>query len=451
MELVGFSSALTQATQANGQQWLTTKHNNDIPFLLPDGTRLILSIELAGQPVKVSNSQPQRADIITVRASLQKKIDEANGTKPEAKDSRQPLYNLLPVEGFPLAFQCNPPKPKYKSPNDEPDDNSLATRAARYAFAKLDVSRVHHDWTALEAITYFWVQLYIIASLLPSEEAFNIAIPEGEEPNIVSEAVRGLLDANLAIPHPIPSALDGVTMLIAQRASFWQSPATFPRPPWLGHGWPNTVLSNSHVPASYIMSSSVHHPLRPRKPTAADGLLYSRYILELGQTLTFEAVSFQDTAFVQKFTEWHADDRVNTGWRQKGTFEEQKQYLQKIEASPDVLPLVGKWNGEPWGYVEVYWAKESSIGTYYGADDYDRGFHALVGENHLRGPHRVRAWMGSVIHMLFCLDARTQRVVLEPRASNAKMINYTSMCGGHVEKVSESAPSTPFIDFPSAH
>ena len=115
--------------------------------------------------------------------------------------------------------------------------------------------------------------------------------------------------------------------------------------------------------------------------------------------------------------------------------EAHKKYLEEQEASSDSLALIGEWDGEPFGYMEVYYAKESALRTYFDAGDFDRGFHALVGEERFRGPHRVRSWMGSLIHMLFLLDPRTMRVVSEPRASNVKMVEYECLCGGHVEKV----------------
>lgn len=206
----------------------------------------------------------------------------------------------------------------------------------------------------------------------------------------------------------------------------------------MGQNGTGPLSSGLSHPTSYTITRNIYHPQRPHKHTASDGPLYTRYILELGETLTFEVASSKDDAFVKKFTEWHNSSRVSAGWRQKGSEADQRRYLQDVEESDATIGLVGKWNGQPWGYVEVYWAKESNIGPYYDAGDYDRGFHALVGEEHFRGPHRVRTWMGSVIHMMFLMDVRTQRVVLEPRASNHKMINYAQMCGGHVEKVSQS-------------
>ncbi|BBI49044.1 hypothetical protein HORIV_14650 [Vreelandella olivaria] len=66
--------------------------------------------------------------------------------------------------------------------------------------------------------------------------------------------------------------------------------------------------------------------------------------------------------------------------------------------------------------------QEDSIGAYYAADDFDRGWHVLIGEAAFRGQPYVAAWMPSISHYLFLDDCRTQRLVIEPRVDNAKML-----------------------------
>lgn len=46
----------------------------------------------------------------------------------------------------------------------------------------------------------------------------------------------------------------------------------------------------------------------------------------------------------------------------------------------------------------------------------------LVGSNAHRGPHRIRAWLPSLVHFCFLDDLRTNRVVAEPNEKNGKMI-----------------------------
>ena len=55
----------------------------------------------------------------------------------------------------------------------------------------------------------------------------------------------------------------------------------------------------------------------------------------------------------------------------------------------------------------------------------------LVGEQAHRGPHKVASWLAALTHYLFLDDPRTQRVVAEPRADNAKMIGYMQSQGYH--------------------
>jgi RimJ/RimL family protein N-acetyltransferase len=92
-------------------------------------------------------------------------------------------------------------------------------------------------------------------------------------------------------------------------------------------------------------------------------------------------------------------------------------------------PVFCCFDGQPFGYFEIYWAKEDRIAPYYPADDYDRGVHMLVGEQRWRGPHRVAAWLPSLAHFMFLDDPRTRNVVAEPRADNAKMIGYMQQAG----------------------
>jgi len=46
----------------------------------------------------------------------------------------------------------------------------------------------------------------------------------------------------------------------------------------------------------------------------------------------------------------------------------------------------------------------------------------------------VASWLSALTHYLFLDDPRTQRVVAEPRADNAKMIGHMQNQGFHCEK-----------------
>lgn len=77
------------------------------------------------------------------------------------------------------------------------------------------------------------------------------------------------------------------------------------------------------------------------------------------------------------------------------------------------------WDGVPFGYFEIYWVKEDVLGKYSGAaEDFDRGFHVLIGEDWSRG--RVQPWVSSMVHYAFCADYRTGSICIEPRVDNKR-------------------------------
>ena len=49
----------------------------------------------------------------------------------------------------------------------------------------------------------------------------------------------------------------------------------------------------------------------------------------------------------------------------------------------------------------------------------------LVGSSHHRGPHKVKAWLPSLVHYAFLDDIRTERVVAEPNSLNHKAIRVS--------------------------
>ncbi|WFD33581.1 hypothetical protein MCUN1_000394 [Malassezia cuniculi] len=330
--------------------------------------------------------------------------------------------HILKISGehnFELVVQ--PPAPRYASVNDEPSDNSLAARSRRFPQARLDGEHTSENiWLASYAVFSFWTE----------QEYFSLAD---------AGANAELLLSGLAQVSPAdPSAA------LVSRAAFWQG-AGGDVSCWAPIVSRIPLRDFAYVPTTTIATrkgprQGPRHPVRVPKVGAWDAQnleassapLYSRYIPQLGQTLSYRFASSKRKSDVDLLHRWHATDRVNTGWRQDMSWDDHKAYLEDIEASSDQIALIGEWDGEPWGYVEVYWAKESVLHNFYPAGDYDRGYHILVGEERFRGPHRVRSWMGSLVHLIFLLDPRTQLVVGEPRATNAKAVDYFCLMGGHV-------------------
>jgi len=115
--------------------------------------------------------------------------------------------------------------------------------------------------------------------------------------------------------------------------------------------------------------------------------------------------------------------RVSAAWGVQGPIEVQETFLAAALNDKHSFPVIGCWDGKPFGYFEIYWVKEDQLGRHLtGSDvnDWDRGIHVLVGEQEYRGPHRVRVWLSALVHYLLLADPRTQRVFLEPRVDNKK-------------------------------
>ncbi|WP_353741348.1 GNAT family N-acetyltransferase [Pseudomonas fluorescens] len=220
------------------------------------------------------------------------------------------------------------------------------------------------------------------------------------------------VSSGLLIPTPVSGQYH------CERTVFWQLPQ-----PWLGHS-----LTGSY-PQQMVMTDGKRHPRRPVKPR---GEVYRRFDARLGARVSLRTLDIeQDLA---RFNRWQNSPRVASFWQEEGSLEQHRQYLSKLEADPHTLTLIGCFDDQPFAYFEAYWAREDRIAPFYEAGDYDRGIHMLVGEEHHRGPHKVASWLSALVHYLFLDDPRTQRVVAEPRADNAKMIGYMQEQRFHCEK-----------------
>lgn len=188
---------------------------------------------------------------------------------------------------------------------------------------------------------------------------------------------------------------------------FWQQPGL-----WLQRS------GSQAFPLQYTMTNGHRHPLRAPKPV---GQVYARHIPWLGKTLSFRVADVERD--LPLFNRWMNDPRVAYFWQEEGDLNKHRAYLAQLLADPHMIPLIACADGQPFGYFEVYWAKENRIGPYYDVDDFDRGWHVLIGEESVRGRAWVTAWLPSLMHYLFLDDVRTQRIVGEPRADHVQQIN----------------------------
>lgn len=177
-------------------------------------------------------------------------------------------------------------------------------------------------------------------------------------------------------------------------------------------------------PLRYTLTQGRRHPVRADK---LGGTVYQRFIPWLGKTFSFRGLDMEtDLPLIHQ---WMNEPAVARIWQEDGDLAKHRAYLQGIEQDPHMQSLMACLDGQPFGYFEVYWAKENRIAPFYDVDDHDRGWHVLIGDPAFRGKAYATAWLTSISHYLFLCDPRTQRVVGEPRADHAQQIRNLDKSG----------------------
>lgn len=206
----------------------------------------------------------------------------------------------------------------------------------------------------------------------------------------------------------------------------------------------SAFYSSSHLPtyyppapAQFTLTDHVRHPVRPKPPRMGE-IFYTRFVPSVGRYLSFRVASLSpepvprvgpvgpnppsqqadlaklcDTSLLRK---WMANPRVSAFW---GGYS--PHFLTHALSSKHSFPVIGTWDGVPFGYFEIYWVKEDPLGRHIGgpdAADWDRGIHVFIGEEWARG--RVQPWLTSLVHWAFCSDYRTMSICVEPRVDNKR-------------------------------
>lgn len=282
-----------------------------------------------------------------------------------------------------------------------------------------------------------WLFLYALYAYDHDSESIRLGL-EGEG---AEGLARALVFSGVALEHPLP-ANDSTPFerradeVLVPRSLFWQgcgSPLGA-QPIWLPT-WPSAGVV-PHVEYTHTSTGGSHllrHPRRAPKP-APGSLIYSRYVPHLDEHFSLQAVDWEDATHLDLFHKWQNDPRVAAAWMESGDLEHHRRYLRVQHEDPHTISVFGCFDGVPFAYFELYWAKEDKMGQYYASDDFDRGRHALVGNDTYRGRHRVAAWWPSIMHYEFIDDCRTQNVVGEPRLTNEKILMYEYQFGHHQDK-----------------
>ncbi len=173
------------------------------------------------------------------------------------------------------------------------------------------------------------------------------------------------------------------------------------------------------APEKWTETNGRTHPIRP---LPHNGYLYRRYLPHLEKTVSFRLTDPQKDLDI--FHEWHNQHRVSFFWELNKPKEELKDYMEKGLKDPHQIPVLVEMDGTPLGYYEMYWVKEDRLGPYYESEAFDRGFHFLIGNKNFLGHKITDSVIKSGLHLLFLDEARTRRLMAEPRHDNQKVLKY---------------------------
>ncbi|KAL1297429.1 hypothetical protein AAFC00_004959 [Neodothiora populina] len=321
-------------------------------------------------------------------------------------------------------------------------------------WSKMFVSR-RHFWQ-LDPRIYLFTLSPQVRSSAPGEPLASSSQPRGHKS-----------DASVDKTPTSPTAV---------RSGLWQPPGQFKSSSHLPTYYPP-------APAQYIFTNNVRHPLRPKAQRQGE-TFYTRYIASLDEYLSFRVASSSsrpifhagpvakpalpsggpalpngsstvsspsyasdshvptlgalshDLTDSELLHRWMNDPRVAYSWGEEGPLSHQEEFLKHNLQSRHSFPVIGLFDGQPFGYFEIYWVKEDRLGSYLGGNvnDWDRGIHVLVGEQSFRGPHRVKVWLSALVHLCFLADSRTECVMLEPRVDNVKLKRYCEDVGFFKER-----------------
>ena len=142
-------------------------------------------------------------------------------------------------------------------------------------------------------------------------------------------------------------------------------------------------ISSGHLPSyypppptQYVFTNGIRHPLRAKAPHQGE-VFYVRYILSVEQYLCFRVPFIPSsksqpslsapsqhqqpfTSFEQQFQDmpsdldvlyrWLNDSSFNGEWYELRTASQQDEFLRMTIRSRHSFPIIGCWNGEPFGF-----------------------------------------------------------------------------------------------------
>lgn len=181
-----------------------------------------------------------------------------------------------------------------------------------------------------------------------------------------------VFEAGLGFKSPCETDL-----ILLDRNAFWQGAGAPADLHWLQTPVPTRGLFPYVLDFTQSTSPPVlaTHPLRPPKP-APGSVVYSRYVFSCSQHLELVHIDVSNPQHFDAYTRWQNSDRVNHGWREKGSDEKHRKYITEKNDDPHAMGVLVLWDGVPAGYGEMVWSKEDGMAAFVGGlGNYDQGKH----------------------------------------------------------------------------
>jgi siderophore synthetase component len=156
----------------------------------------------------------------------------------------------------------------------------------------------------------------------------------------------------------------------------------------------------------------------------SNALLYRRHCAAIDRT--FALRRFDLVEDLDRFHAWMNDPVVACFWEQAWPREQLREYVERKLADPHVIPAIGSFDERPFAYFEIYRAKHDRLAPLYAVEEHDRGYHMAVGDPEFRHRGWGKHWFSAMAHFSFLPDARTQRLVGEPRVDQARVRSWAT-------------------------
>ncbi|MBE2314576.1 GNAT family N-acetyltransferase [Solirubrobacter sp. CPCC 204708] len=186
-----------------------------------------------------------------------------------------------------------------------------------------------------------------------------------------------------------------------------------------GGRYPHSLLDRLLDDATWPCKANLRTRLHDMDELVGDISTQSVYVtIPNPLTPTIELVEVTESHH-ELLQRWMREPRVAQWW---GEVDDVRTYLDGLG---HVTPHVAYADGEPFAYVETYWAVEDELARHYAAHPDDRGLHLLVAEAYA-GTGVPRALVRQLV------EGHHGRTVCEPDARNGRMLAFCQALGGEI-------------------